>query len=272
MPRKPPTGIDRSRVTVAGPDGVTKHYGSSERAHLAAEKYRRLAAVGADRFTSPVPREVGDDPPRVVFDLLEAGPPAGDVIAAALRSGDPTSARAAVAAIGRALARIHDHLVLDTRRERPRAPALRRHLAPRQLSAHPRTPLVFLHGDFGFSNVCFDPRGVPVVFDPEPSRYTSHAIDAFDYPEMDLATFVLCLGGRARRFRDAIALHRAAPELVGAFLDAYRDGREDADGAYDPARLADLVIAQALAYRDVAGWRAGAPVGRISRRTAGLVR
>ncbi|MDW3219626.1 MAG: hypothetical protein R8F63_13520 [Acidimicrobiales bacterium] len=264
------TGVERSRATEFSADGVTKYYDDLAKATAAAAKYQALAAIGGTRFRSPVVRSVSDDPPRIEFEILPAARTADAAVVAALRDHDEPDARAIVAAVGTALAGIHDDLDLPTAQERSRAPALRDALPPGGLSRFAPSTLVTLHGDFGFSNVWLADDGVPVIFDPEPSRYTSNAIDAVDFPEMDLATYVTCLAGRAARLSDARLLRRHASELIPAFLSAYREARADSAGACDGERLACLVRAQVRAYRRIATWRSGLGVALAARRAAAI--
>lgn len=264
------TGVERSRATEHNADGVTKFYDDLAKATAAAEKYRALAAIGGTRFRSPVVRSVADDPPRVDFELLPAARTADAAVLAALRDGDESAAASIVAAVARALAAIHDDLDLPTAEERSRAPALRDELPRGALSRFAPTTPVTLHGDFGFSNVWLADDGLPVVFDPEPSRYTSNAIDAVDFPEMDLATYITCLAGRAARLPDARLLRQHASELIPAFLSTYREARRDSSAAFDEGRLACVILAQARAYRRVATRRSGFGVMLAARRAAAI--
>lgn len=264
------TGVERSRATERSADGVIKYYDDLAKATAAAAKYRALAAIGGTRFRSPVVRSVSDDPPRIDFELLGAARTSDAAVLAALRDGDAAAAGSVVAAVARALAGIHDDLDLPTEEERSRAPALRDELPRGALSAFAPTPHVPLHGDFGFSNVWLAGDGVPVIFDAEPSRYTSNAIDSVDFPEMDLATYVTCLAGRAARLSDARLLSRHASDLIPAFLSAYREARRESSAAFDGDRLACLVLAQARAYRRVATRRSGLGVMLAARRAAAI--
>lgn len=266
-----PTGVARSRATEHTADGVSKYYDSFAKATAAAAKYRRLAAASGAAFRSPTVRRVADDPPRIEFELLPAARTADAAIIDALRAGDEPTATDIAARVGVALATIHRDLPLPEDRRRSRAPALRAALGDRPLRTFGPTASVVLHGDFGFSNIWLGDDGVPVIYDPEPSRYTTNAIDSVDYPEMDLATYATCLAGRAPRLRDALVLRRHAPALIPAFLAAYREARID-EPAYVPDRLALLVAAQAAAYRRVAGRRSGRGVALAARRAAAIIR
>jgi hypothetical protein len=269
MAHRRPTGIERSRVTELGDDHVTKFYDSFEKADAAAEKYRRLAALGRDTFRSPVPRRVADDPARIEFDLLPAKSTVDEALVAALRSGDPMSAVEISAQVGEALATIHNDLTLPHTVERSRSPALRAQLEPGLLGRFAPVDSVILHGDFGFANIWVDADGGLVVYDPEPSRYTSGAVNSVDFPELDLATLITCLAGRTRGARNVLALRRHFSETSDGFLDAYRAARHgDPARAFDRDRLKVLVLAQGRAYRSVSNRSSGIAVAGLSRWVA----
>jgi hypothetical protein len=263
------TGIERSRATERDGDRVTKFYDSSDKAEAAAEKYRRIAAIDRAGFASPVPRRVLADPDRIEFDLLPARATIDVALTAALRGGDPMAAVELVGDVGRALAIMHDGLTLPRTVERSRSPALRAQLEPGELSRFGPVDSVILHGDFGFSNIWVDDGGGLVVYDPEPSNYTSGAVNTVDFPEIDLATMVTCLAGRTRGARNVLALRRNFAELSDGFLDAYRSARQgDPSRALDRERLAVLVLAQGRAYRSVSSRRSGIAVAALSRWAA----
>jgi len=269
MAQRKQTGVARSQATERGPDSVTKFYDSDDKAQAAAVKYRQLAALGADVFRSPTVRAVRSDPARIEFELLDSARTIDVEVVRALRSTDPIAAMELVSSVGHALALIHDGLDLPTSHRHSRAPALKAKLAPGGLDAFGPISRVTLHGDFGVSNIAVDADGRLLIYDPEPSRYTAGAVDSIDVPEMDLATFVMCLAGRTRGIRSVLAMRRAYPDLAAAFLTGYRTARAvDDHDAFHPDRVAALIVAQGAAYRSVAGWRSGAPVAALARWAA----
>jgi len=263
------TGVARSRATERTIDAVVKYYDTDEKAEAAATKYRHLVALQNGLFASPVVRAVRRDPPRIEFELLDSECTVDVEIVRVLRSTDPIAAVELVASVGRALAHIHDGLDLPSSHRNSRSLALKAQLPPGGLEAFAPIPRVTLHGDFGMSNVAVDADGGLVIYDPEPSRYTSGAVDSIDVPEMDLATFVTCLAGRTRGLGNMWLMRQAYAELSDAFLSAYASSRSvEASDAFHRDRLAALMVAQGAAYRAVAGRGRGALVAALARWAA----
>jgi hypothetical protein len=128
--------------------------------------------------------------------------------------------------VGRALAHIHDELLLPERvdwdpPEEFRSLLVRR-LGAGALERLADTPQAFFHGDFGFGNVQFDETADRlVVLDPSPNGYLTTHPSTWGSIYADIGFFVSCLRGLVGPARLLKLRRERIEELEAAFLDGY---------------------------------------------------
>jgi hypothetical protein len=130
-----------------------------------------------------------------------------------------------IAEAGRVLGAIHRDLQLSDPEEWVPTPGMRRSLRQAGMVdelAWREGSQVFLHGDYGFSNVFWSREtGRIATLDPSPDGYSTFAVGLHGPPYVDLGQFVSCLEGRVPlQFYPRMRWIRLE-ELREVFLDAY---------------------------------------------------
>jgi hypothetical protein len=190
-------------------------------------------------------------------------------------SGTDNPALRFFSACGRALARIHSH-------EKPEGAALWQapgvsaaafhHFLPASVMQDEREA-VFLHGDFGFSNLLCKPENPDQVWviDPSPNYYILDTCDQPGHRLLDAAKMTLCLRGTVP-LKKSLTLRRSAIARVRqAFIESY----QTATGVMiDPKlllRFEMAVFAAKTKYGNYRRWRSLAMAIYLFGLTGGVM-
>lgn len=237
--------VEKRRTSASGSvllvhaDRIVKFAVTDASAEAAAVRALHDLSVGAS-FRSPAILEVDEAHGCFAMERLDLGEPLLGFVRRAVSGGraDRDAAVEAFESAGRALGEVHRATVTAADGAGPCPGELAGYvpveLAGRLVTEAEGRGVVWLHGDFGTTNVFVDPAGAVTVIDPLPNGYSSFEPGGVGSRYLDLAVMESCLVGRGSSAMLAAASRRRMRPLRRAF----RRGYEQAVGfALDAALL-----------------------------------
>lgn len=217
------------------------------------ESEKAMALYEASRsstFLSPRPKHINADKRTIDYEMIPDLRPIRDFYLKYLlgKSVDESIVQLFYGG-GVALAELHDRLTLHRRTHWKPAESFSEGMEKARKINHEEfldsTPMAFLHGDYGFSNLCYirdGKRHTIVIIDASPDNYSVFDCTAYGSVYLDIAHFISCLDGLI-----PIKYYPFANwKRIGALKEAFISGYEATSG-----NTIDTEWINALAYASV---------------------